>query len=316
MTPLNLNYQQKQAALKTLAALSDIDDERSPHETAFLEVVAEFVGATAPLPEPCGGAQPPDDLASIIAEPEHRTLLVQGLIVLAMMDAEVTADEVAYIRAVAGALGVVEPRLRFIELYSKGHRVWLQGEVPMRSEMIQNKFKEAWDSKGLLGVLELATLPMGLIECKDLQEKYDELGSYPLGTLGRAYFDHMQSKGYNFPGHKKAFPEVLVVHDLTHILAGFDTDPTGECEVISFIAGYIKADPFWYIFMILLHMHLDLEVFYGDATARLAGDPRRMADAFARGLKVNTDLYDRWDFWVDFPLPLDDVREKYNIVPA
>jgi hypothetical protein len=39
--------------------------------------------------------------------------------------------------------------------------------------------------------------------------------------------------------------------------------------------------------------------------------------ALERGAQVTEDLYDtKWDYWPLFPLPLDEVRARYNILPV
>jgi hypothetical protein len=64
-------------------------------------------------------------------------------------------------------------------------------------------------------------------------------------------------------------------------------------------------------------MHLGVEIFDGDNTARFAFDPARVLRALERGAQVTEDLYDpKWDYWPLFPLPLDEVRARYNILPA
>lgn len=313
MIDLDLTPAQRTVALGALKVMADVDGDRAELESRLLDVVARSLGHDGPL-----DALPRPDIATLtefLPSAFHRERLVQGLMVMAIMDGRVTPDEVELAEAWAEALGVHEPRLGNLRQFAEGHIPWLRAELPLRSEMIWGKVHEAWDAEGLRGVIGMLTFPLGLTERPDLQEKYSQLADFPEGSLGRTYHRHMANKGFGMPGVKKAFPEVLVVHDLCHLLAGFDTDATGECEVIAFIAGFIRRDPFWYLFMILTHMHMGVEVFVGDPVAKLQGDPERMARAMFRGMAVNRDLYDRWDFWADFPLPLDEVRRKYNVLP-
>jgi hypothetical protein len=43
----------------------------------------------------------------------------------------------------------------------------------------------------------------------------------------------------------------------------------------------------------------------------------RVLAALERGSKLTFDLYDpSWNFWSDFPLPLEAVRKKYGVPSA
>ena len=48
------------------------------------------------------------------------------------------------------------------------------------------------------------------------------------GTLGRAYFDFYDRWSIPFPGEEGGGTATLVVHDFTHVLAGYEPDAPGE----------------------------------------------------------------------------------------
>jgi hypothetical protein len=53
-------------------------------------------------------------------------------------------------------------------------------------------------------------------------------------------------------------------------------------------------------------------------TAGILGKPgmaERMFAAIERGSKVNVDLSDKWDYWAWIEMPIDEVRQKMNILP-
>ena len=53
-------------------------------------------------------------------------------------------------------------------------------------------------------------------------------------------------------------------------------------------------------------------------TVGLLGKPgmaERMFAAIERGSKVNQDLSDKWDYWALIELPIDEVRQRLNILP-
>jgi hypothetical protein len=45
------------------------------------------------------------------------------------------------------------------------------------------------------------------------------------------------------------------------------------------------------------------------------GVAESMLAAIERGSKVNTDLSDKWDYWAWIEMPIDEVRQKLNILP-
>ena len=44
-------------------------------------------------------------------------------------------------------------------------------------------------------------------------------------------------------------------------------------------------------------------------------DPELAIAAMRRGMALNRDLSDAWDYWPDLPLPLDEVRARYGVPP-
>ena len=106
-----------------------------------------------------------------------------------------------------------------------------------------------------------------------------------------------------------------VWHDLSHVLAGYGTTPEGEVAVVSFIAGYRREDPFFWVFTIALQFHLGIKV--SPYSPNLTGhfDPALVLGAMQRGMAMTHDLSTGWDYWPDLPLPLDDVRRKYGVAP-
>jgi len=62
----------------------------------------------------------------------------------------------------------------------------------------------------------------------------EELRQLPPGTLGRSLADHLDEN------HLQPFttgPRRKQLHDLVHVLTGYDTSPIGEAEVQAFLLG-------------------------------------------------------------------------------
>lgn len=303
------------AALKALDAVIVADDVVDGRERSLLAAVARAldvevdVDALAPAT--------PEETAAVITDPVHRERLVQAQIVTALIDGQASHEELSTVRAFAEALGVDEPRLDNLRHLLDGHLRWLQFDLMRRSPMVRDVVDYQWEHGGLRGVWKtVAPLAPGrvLAQDPDLAARYRALGDLPEGTFGRVYFDHMSARGFTFPGEKGGFPEGFVKHDLCHVLGGYDTDPAGECEVGAFIGGFMKADPFGYLFMLMVHCHLDVSIFEGDATGTFAFDPDRVLAALAKGMGVNRDLYAvDMDWWPYYTRPIDEVRAELGV---
>lgn len=303
---------QIRAALGAARALASADGNYADHEERLIAAAARALGHTGPV---VGVA--PDEVAAAVTDPTTRLRIVQAMILVAMIDGEVKDAETEVIHAYARALDIDEPRVANLRQLARGHTRMLYIDLWRRSAYLQDAAKKAWKDKGLRGLYDFFGSVTGIAKNPSIAARYRALGDLPKGTFGREYFDHMAERSFAFPGEERGFAEELVKHDLAHVLGGYDTDPHGECEVIGFIAGFMKHDPFGYLFMIFVHMQLGVNIFNGSPVDRMIVDADKVVAAIARGAAVLRDLYDpAWDFWADFPLPLDEVRRKYNVVPV
>lgn len=259
----------------------------------------------------------PDEVARYIGDELTRTRIIQAQLIMAMIDGDVAESEYQVIQGFAGALEVSEPRLHNLRQYMDHHYWLLKMDLNRRSRMTTDAIKKAYRDHGLRGVWR-STLPfMSKLGTDDeLAWKYRRLGLLPEHTFGRQYWIHMRERRFAFPGEEHGFPEVFIKHDCCHVLGDYDTDPEGECQVVAFISGFMKTDPFWYLFMVTMHMHLGIETFQNNPLGHLAFDPDKVIAALERGSKVNADLYDvDFDWQPLFELPIDEVRARYNILP-
>lgn len=305
----DLTPAQVRAALGAARALAAADGTYDDHERRLIEAAARTLGYTGPI-----DGVDADDVANVVTDPAIRLRIVQAMIVVAMIDGAVTDAEHEVISFYARALAIDEPRIANLKQIAHGHSRMLYIDLWRKSAYLQDAAKKAWHDKGLRGLYEFFGSVTGVAHNAELAARYRALGNLPRGTLGREYFEHMVERGFPFPGEQRGFAEELVKHDLAHVLGGYDTEPTGECEVIGFISGFMKHDPFGYLFMIVVHMQLGVNVFTGSPVDHMILPVDKVVAAIARGAKVTRDLYDpAWDFWAELSLPLAEVRHKYGI---
>ena len=127
----------------------------------------------------------------------------------------------------------------------------------------------------------------------------------------------MRANGFSFPGEKGSPPEIIALHDLTHVLSGYGTDPAGELQVLSFHAGCRREedDPFGFILFGLAQFQLGVRLspiadgFSGEL------DPDLVLKALVRGKACRVDPTKGWDPWPEMDTPLTELRARVGIPP-
>lgn len=303
--------QEAMAGLRGAKAIALADGELSEKEIALLEAAARALGMSCDVAalEPASA----EEVAAVLPEGVLRERAVQAAIIIAMIDGIASPEEVRAIEAYAKVLGVDEPRVaNLCQLEERRiRRMWI--DLARRS-FAKPIFEEALRARGLGGVWKIVAPMIGLGKDPDLARRYADLGALPEGTLGCAYFRFIVDNELGFPG-EGVVAEEGVWHDLTHVLAGYGTEPEGEVAVVSFIAGYRREDPFFWIFTIALQFHLGIKI--SPYSPNLTGhfDPEKVLTAMRRGIAMTRDLSTGWDFWPDLPLSLEEVRRKYGVPP-
>lgn len=295
-------------ALKTMALADDAFDPRERH---FLEINQRLFDLDLDL-----DALPPidvDDLAAGITAPELRATLVQRLVVMAMLDEIVHPGELALLRRIASALAVDEPAIETMQRLVEGRLRVLAFDLGRRT-FGPATLRRAWSEDGIAGMWRLARSALRLPD-EALHERYQHLGSYPQGSLGRLFYEHCSRNEFKLPGDRGGPPPHLVFHDLGHVLAGYDTDPLGEVQMGGFEAGYMREDSFSNTLLVLFLFHLGINVAPGEQPpARGLFDLDRFIAAYRRGRAMRVDLR-AWDPWPFMDQPLPKVRD-YLEIPA
>ncbi|MBK6461784.1 MAG: hypothetical protein IPF92_12335 [Myxococcales bacterium] len=98
-------------------------------------------------------------------------------------------------------------------------------------------------------------------------------------------------------------------------MGGYPVTPAGEAEVVAFMAGFRKEDPFFWVFTSVLQFQVGLRI--SPFSKGIAGqiDPRSYMAHHRRGARVSCDLSRDWDFREDFAVPLADLRRRFAVPP-
>ncbi|HSO38645.1 MAG TPA: hypothetical protein VLT33_39215, partial [Labilithrix sp.] len=244
------------------------------------------------------------------AEREH---IVQSMLLMAIIDGKGSREEAVLLESFAKRLAVSDPRVANLRQLAEGRVEWMKLDLTRKGYAASELVKTARE-EGARGLYMTFAPLVGLGRDADLARRYIALGELPEGTVGRAYFELVQGNDLSFPG-EGPIGERGVWHDMIHVVGGYGVDPRGEAEVVAFMAGFRREDPFFWVFTSVLQFQVGLRIspFAPGVPAQI--DPRQYMLHHARGAKVTCDLSVDWDFRADFASRLEDVRRRFNVLP-
>jgi hypothetical protein len=262
----------------------------------------------------------PADLAHALARPEIRRQLVQGMVVLSMSSGEPPLAQSELVDRFAAALGVDGPSLRALR-HLASRDILLYKLCVLRNGHMPDMVRDQYSRHGVLGVAKALLGMRGLVEDAALAARYQRLEKLPDDRVGKRLWHHYHDHGFRFPGEPGGFPESGVYHDVSHVLAGYNTTPEGETLVGAFMAGYRERRPdhgfFTLLFVVsIFSTGVDVTpINVGARTGVVGNVAPQFFDAIERGAAVATDLSDDWDYWPYLELPLEEARRKLGIRP-
>ncbi|MGA9279082.1 hypothetical protein [Ilumatobacter sp.] len=303
------------ATLGAMRSVAATGGELGPVERSLIEGAAAHVFEVGVEVDALSKVSPVE-LAEAVTDAEKRATVTQFLVLVPYADMKVETPEVDAVDAFAAALGVSPGSLKDLHNTRKHHIKRLILDYGRRSF-------EAFSENSPYGPVRLAarSARQTTVGDKHLAERFVALGEYAEDTLGRTFFDFYRARGFALPGEPKSLGgELLVTHDSSHILGGFNTDGTGEINVAGFEAGMSRSGFGYELLMeVLLDFHVGINV--GGQAAGIESktgemNPDTMMVGIARGLDCNVDLIGDWDFWSVADQSVLELRERYNIVGA
>lgn len=262
----------------------------------------------------------PDDLARALARPEIRRQLVQGMVVVSMAAGEPPPAQAALVERFADALSVETPALRALRRLAS-HDILLYKLCVLRNGHLPDMLREQYSRDGIIGVAKALMGMKGLAEDRAVAARYQALEKLPDDRVGKRLWHHYRDNGFKFPGEAGGFPEGGVYHDLTHVLAGYNTTPEGETLIGAFTAGYRERRPdhgfFTLMFVVsIFSTGVDVTPINVGAREGVVGNVApQFFEAIERGSAITADLSDAWDFWPYLEMPLEEARLELKIAP-
>jgi ubiquinone biosynthesis protein Coq4 len=284
------------------AALLPIHDE-------FLEGFRDHVFhhseidlATVPL-------LPPAAFAAQLTDAEHRAHALEYLTLAPYIQSEMRAEQADLVAAYFAALNLRSDA--FVFMKNIAHRHILMSQLCITRKLLPLLLPGG-------PVTHLVRAARMLRESRGdakIAADYLALEKLPEGTLGNVFFRFHRNRGFALPGEKGCIPEELsALHDLMHIISGYNTDSRGEILAQAFAGGTMPKHGMMAAVSGLLSFHNGL-VFDGRGRYKLVQnnlDARAWAQAFERGM-TSVHFLDGWDFKADWRTPVGEVRERFNV---
>lgn len=259
----------------------------------------------------------PNAVAEAVPHGPLRVQLLRLSIMAALCDGRPHRDVAARLRALATALRVRDPAVKDVELLARGRDLRLKVRLLSRFWAIphlQRRIRE----RGVGELVRAVLSAMRIYRDDALAARYRALEALPADSLGRRFLAYLADSGFPLPGERGATTDIIISHDLTHVLAGYDTTPMGEMQVMSFTAGHSRINPFAQLLFVICQFHLGVRLSPNKGVGAQTGylDPVRILEALRRGARMTIDPGGEWDYWTVMHESVHVLRRRYEIEPA
>jgi len=306
-------HEQVYGGLRAMKTIAMADGALNAAERRMMDAVQRMIGTDYPIDELA--AITPVELAQGLPDRQIRRQLVHGMIVMSLIDGKTGEEETGLVERFAQALEIDVPEVKNLRHVLNKEILSLRVDMARRI-WLRPKVKEIWNTEGVRGLGKFLLGMLGKYENPELAARYQALEHYPVGSLGRSYWEYCRKNGFAFPGEKGGAAEPVLFHDCAHILSGYGTDPEGEVQIACFSAGFQRREPWLFVFFVLLQFHVGIRM-TPITTARTGFfDPEKAMIAIRRGAAMNVDLNDGWDYWPVMGELVEELRRRYNILPV
>ncbi len=240
-----------------------------------------------------------------------RLLLLRAMMAVALLDGRPEREGLRRIEAAAVDLAVDEPLLVALRHIVHGRHVRLRLSL-VPKVWFGGKLRRRIDAQGWVRAVGAFVWSTFFRRHRDdaLAARYRALASLPAGSLGRAYLDYLHTNSFPLPGERGAISDLIIFHDLTHVISGYSTRPEDEARVAIFSAGFLRRHPFAHVLMALVQFHLGIRLTPAAAGEVGLVEPVAALTALLRGARLTEDILGDWDPWSQFPRPLGELRHE------
>jgi hypothetical protein len=253
--------------------------------------------------------------AAAVSNPALRVQLVRLAIVASMLDGRPTVATAGRVQALATALGVDTLELVDLRLLAEGRIMRLRRHLMPRAWVFPI-FGQHVREHGWWSLLRMLAVTLRLAVDRKINARFLALDELPPSKLGPTLLAFWRNAGFALPGERGTPPYLVYYHDISHVLAGYGTDPASEVQAGCFQGGYQRNDGFMLVFFTLCQFQLGIRMTPIAKGEVGLWDPFRALDAVCRGAGMNRDLTDgTWDPWAHMGEDVEALRSRYHVAP-
>ena len=293
-----------------LGALRDValaNDKFTLEEAALIEGLGQLHGQAIKAHELRHVSF--ERLAAAVTEPHHRKRVVQLAIIMSLVEGRPGETSSQAVLDLAKALDVPDQGVQVLDEVAHSRAMLV------RFDMLRRVQRFVRHNGGASFLQVAASTLLGLNQDQELAARYYALANYPRGSLGRALFDHFYEHEFAMPGEKGGLPELMLFHDVGHVISGYGVDPHGEIQQAAFQAGFARTDGFVFLLFGILQFHLGLRITPVAKGEHGHFDVPLVLSALARGAACKVDFSDHFDFFRNAAEPLDELRARWGVTP-
>lgn len=247
------------------------------------------------------------ELARAVTEPHQRKRIVQLAVIMSLVEGQPAEASSRAVLELARALDVSEQGVEVLDEVAHSRAMLARFDMVRRVQ----RFVRHNGGPNFLGMALPALLGIG--QDPELAARYHALGELPEGTLGRRVFEHFRDNDFAMPGEKGGLPELMLFHDVGHVVSGYGVDPQGEIQQAAFQAGFARNDGFVFLLFGILQFHIGLRITPVAKGQQGLFDVPRVLSALARGSACRVDFSDHFDVFRHAHEPLDVLRARWNV---
>ncbi|MBW0166130.1 MAG: hypothetical protein KXJ49_01365 [Vulcanococcus sp.] len=255
----------------------------------------------------------PVGLSGLITARRQRQEVMQLLTLLAFLEPRLDQAKLQVLERVATELQVDAELMADLEGVCRGHVLRAFGDFYRRT------FRAMNDDGLVQGFARfiLPSLGVGIDHAR--VQQYEALASAPSGSFGAALHAYYATTGLPCPGSRKGLPyPYLAIHDVHHVIGGYDIDVIGEQRVLAFTMGLVPEQALLIALPALLQFQMGIADPLAASVAPKLKDQLDVdvfARELARGAETTGPIRDlHWDFWSWIERPLESVRRELNVL--
>jgi hypothetical protein len=249
------------------------------------------------------------DVARVVTDPHRRKRVVQLAIIMSLVEGHPCEQSSRSVLELGGLLDVTDEGMRVLDKVAHSHAMLARFDLVRRVQ----RFISNRGGPGFLQVAVPALLGLGQDDV--VARRYHDLAALPHDTFGYALYRHFKVNEFPMPGEKGGLPELMLFHDVGHVVSGYDVDPQGEIQQAAFQAGFSRLDGFVFLFFGILQFHIGLRITPVAKAEHGYFDVPKVLAALARGAACRVDFSDHFDFFQHAPRRLDELRTEWGVTP-